>query len=164
MSSFIKNSVCFAVLMAMCGPAFAATSQPLALTVQYTKTAKFEVKKAGAVLVTDTLRLAENPRSGLISGTLSLTIDSNVGGAKAKIATAPADTKISNGSSVDIPIDVYFAGTKLDNVGRTTVVSATDGMLAAHAVNLEVRSRTSVGALAAGNYFGTVNVTFESEF
>ncbi|MEN3033151.1 CS1 type fimbrial major subunit [Chromobacterium amazonense] len=160
MTIFNKKTVCGAVLLAMCGSAFAATTGQIDFTVQYTKAPAFTVTDGGRALADKTLTLVPVGAAGKVAVTLPLVFESNMGGVKAKLASA-TNAIAHGGNSVEL--DVSLAGVKLNATAQKAISTATN-TLTAHSENLVIESKTSIGSLPAGAYSGTVGVTFESEF
>ncbi|MEJ8675151.1 CS1 type fimbrial major subunit [Chromobacterium amazonense] len=160
MTIFNKKTACGAVLLAMCGSTFAASTGKIDFTVQYTKTATFAVKDGTNALAAKTLTLQPVGSTGKVAVTLPLVFESNMGGVNAKLASAT--NTIAHGGN-NIELDVSLAGTKLNATAQKAISTAT-GILTAHGADLVIASKATVGSVPAGAYSGTVGVTFESEF
>ncbi|WP_146131730.1 hypothetical protein [Chromobacterium amazonense] len=162
MTIFNKKTACGAVLLAMCGSTFAATTGQVNFTVEYTKNATFSVMDGGHTLTGKTLTLAPNGAAGKVAVALPLVFESNMGGVIAKLASATNSIADSTNTHT-IELDVKLAGVTLDATAKKAIPTASN-ILTAHREDLVIESKASIGSLPAASYSGTIGVTFESEF
>ncbi len=161
MNIFNMKYACGAVLLGMCGSAFAAsTTGNITFTVSYTQSATFEVKDGGSRLADKSVVLARDPGTGKLTVSIPLEFYSNQGSVRAKLASST--NKITH-STTDVNLEVLVGTTRL-GTSASSVVSASSRIVSGITRNLIIQSVSPVGILPVASYSGTVGIEFESEF